>query len=275
MKRIIAIAACLCLAVSATAAPSWMLDWSTAAGGWTPADLGAALYIWHDASDADTLWQDIAGTVPATEGTMVAVWTDKSQYANLSTSWGGTDYLGPTLTSEMLVFPYTTTNYIRIASGTETNLMATNRTMFAVYYTTNGSLSAAFFGFGDGANPSLRYGYVTDGVRIGDYWNGGYAIPAYTVAPAVLSVMTHQYEPGVTVTHWKDGTQVSTGTRAGTWQPMNQSRIGNNRAGAVAEFFIADTQDTAGRQKAEGYLAWKWGLEGSLDAGHPYKSAAP
>lgn len=31
----------------------------------------------------------------------------------------------------------------------------------------------------------------------------------------------------------------------------------------------------AQRQQMEGYLAWKWGLQGSLPAGHPYKSAAP
>lgn len=36
--------------------------------------------------------------------------------------------------------------------------------------------------------------------------------------------------------------------------------------------FLAD--DTH-RQKVEGYLAHKWGIQGSLDAGHPYKSSAP
>ena len=29
------------------------------------------------------------------------------------------------------------------------------------------------------------------------------------------------------------------------------------------------------RQKLEGYLAWKWGLQASLPSDHPYKSAAP
>lgn len=29
------------------------------------------------------------------------------------------------------------------------------------------------------------------------------------------------------------------------------------------------------RQKVEGYLAWKWGLQASLPIGHPYKSAPP
>lgn len=29
------------------------------------------------------------------------------------------------------------------------------------------------------------------------------------------------------------------------------------------------------REKLEGYLAWQWGLEGSLPVGHPYKNSAP
>ena len=32
---------------------------------------------------------------------------------------------------------------------------------------------------------------------------------------------------------------------------------------------------TASRQKIEGYLAWKWGIQGSLPVGHPYKTAPP
>ena len=35
--------------------------------------------------------------------------------------------------------------------------------------------------------------------------------------------------------------------------------------------YLGDTD----RQKIEGYLAWKWGLQTSLPVGHPYKSAAP
>jgi hypothetical protein len=46
--------------------------------------------------------------------------------------------------------------------------------------------------------------------------------------------------------------------------------------GDLAEVLIAsDGTDTGTRQKLEGYLAHKWGLAGSLPAGHPYKSKAP
>ena len=63
-------------------------------------------------------------------------------------------------------------------------------------------------------------------------------------------------------------------------------RIFRNRAnermgGKMAEFFtVADIPGLGGKsftefQKAEGYLAHKWGLEGSLPVDHPYKSVAP
>lgn len=70
---------------------------------------------------------------------------------------------------------------------------------------------------------------------------------------------------------------------------LNQNqdvRIMRNRAnertdGRVAEFFtVAGAPGTGGTditdvQKAEGYLAHKWGLESSLPVDHPYKSSAP
>jgi len=51
--------------------------------------------------------------------------------------------------------------------------------------------------------------------------------------------------------------------------------------GQMAEFFtVADVPGTGGTditdfEKAEGYLAWKWGLEGNLPSDHPYKNSAP
>jgi len=59
--------------------------------------------------------------------------------------------------------------------------------------------------------------------------------------------------------------------------------IGAN-AGATTSFFdgdiaeivvVQDALGTSDREKLEGYLAWKWGLEGNLPSGHPYKNAAP
>ena len=49
----------------------------------------------------------------------------------------------------------------------------------------------------------------------------------------------------------------------------------------MAEFFcVADLPGTGGTdmstiEKAEGYLAHKWGRTGALPVGHPYKNSAP
>jgi hypothetical protein len=46
--------------------------------------------------------------------------------------------------------------------------------------------------------------------------------------------------------------------------------------GAISEVIFTDgTEDLATQQKIEGYLAHKWGIQGSLDASHPYKNNTP
>jgi SPRY domain len=45
--------------------------------------------------------------------------------------------------------------------------------------------------------------------------------------------------------------------------------------GEFAELVIFPGSSATDREKAEGYLAHKWGLEGNLPAGHPYKTTPP
>jgi len=52
----------------------------------------------------------------------------------------------------------------------------------------------------------------------------------------------------------------------------NQFMFANIKIYELVCFASGSTSD---RQKAEGYLAWEYDLEGSLPADHPYKSAAP
>ena len=60
-----------------------------------------------------------------------------------------------------------------------------------------------------------------------------------------------------------------------------RNRSNERMQGRMAEFFtVADVPGTGGTditdfEKAEGYLAHKWGLTGILPGGHPYKSSAP
>lgn len=55
--------------------------------------------------------------------------------------------------------------------------------------------------------------------------------------------------------------------------PVNPS---GHFTGDIGEFLIYNTEFTqTQRFQVEGYLAWKWGLVGSLPSGHPYKNSPP
>ena len=46
--------------------------------------------------------------------------------------------------------------------------------------------------------------------------------------------------------------------------------------GDLHEFIVYNAPvSTPDREKLEGYLAHKWGLEGDLPIGHPYKTSPP
>ena len=46
--------------------------------------------------------------------------------------------------------------------------------------------------------------------------------------------------------------------------------------GTIAEVvFVGSILSQSDREKMEGYLAWKWGIQGNLPLDHPYKNSAP
>jgi hypothetical protein len=79
---------------------------------------------------------------------------------------------------------------------------------------------------------------------------------------------------------FQNGTQQFTGN-SGTFT-MGGITVGNRYTlneswpGHICELIIHNTAlTTFQRQQVEGYLAWKWGLQGSLPANHPYKLWPP
>ena len=63
----------------------------------------------------------------------------------------------------------------------------------------------------------------------------------------------------------------STGTNA--WKFMMYNNGQNFLEGQFCEFIATD--NLSDREKIEGYLAHKWGIESKLPAGHTYKTSAP
>jgi hypothetical protein len=80
---------------------------------------------------------------------------------------------------------------------------------------------------------------------------------------------------------WQNGTSQATNTNTDSANTAGRIYIGSDNNptsfldGKIAEIIIIEGTDATIRQKAEGYLAWEWGLVSALDAGHPYKSAPP
>jgi len=82
----------------------------------------------------------------------------------------------------------------------------------------------------------------------------------------------------------EDGTEIQNATGS-SWGGVDQALyfafgsgyyVGQVRASEViSEIILTNDNTLLNRQKLEGYLAWKWGLEGNLPVGHPYKGAAP
>jgi hypothetical protein len=73
---------------------------------------------------------------------------------------------------------------------------------------------------------------------------------------------------------------MSSGTNTVGWNASPQlgfsSLTGAYLNGWIAEIYFTNAkQSTADRQSNEGYLAWKWGLQGNLDPSHPYKAFSP
>ena len=91
---------------------------------------------------------------------------------------------------------------------------------------------------------------------------------------------------GTVLDSWANGSQIQTARAISAYTTRNNAALFvgtgslpiTNEAydGLIVEVILVDaaaSSDT--RQRIEGYLAHKWGLAGSLPAGHPYKSAAP
>lgn len=65
-------------------------------------------------------------------------------------------------------------------------------------------------------------------------------------------------------------------TNANTNASMFAISSGGGYGGDTGEVVVSNAALSASdAQKLEGYLAWQWGQQGSLPAGHPYKSAPP
>lgn len=253
---------------------------------WTPAQITTAL--WLDAADASTI---------TLNGGNVSQWNDKSgngRHATQATAANQPTYSATNFPGSLPGLLFDGSNDVMDVSTT-----AMQNQTHGVYWVWSRSGAGSV---GDTYKPSISVlasagqgtdrgalHYVKNSNNYGACYPyyGGPNTNSYDLSSGtqyatntgyVMSFQSNTTGWGV----WRNGTLESTTNGIGT---PNNTNIGYalgrqytpNRASniVISEVIMVETTDTATRQKIEGYLAWKWGLQGSLPAGHPYLNAAP
>ncbi|MGA0715722.1 MAG: hypothetical protein ACO3OO_10680, partial [Gemmobacter sp.] len=253
---------------------------------WSPADLGPALVLWLDADDASTL---------VLNGASVSQWQDKSgnaRHVSQATLGQQPDYTPNSLNGRSVVDFVRSRSTILVGSFPTTGISSLSIFGVTRWQTSGNSISAIQTlidndhswgptqGFvwqdrPDLANKPLTVAHFPNAV------NG--ARDSQQTGDGNWKLISSVFESGVGDTLFVNAQQreflANTGTfnlrpiiRIGGWQKPGEGRYFD---GEFAEIiFIASVSD-ADRQRLEGYLAHKWGLAGSLPAGHPWKAVAP
>lgn len=243
---------------------------------WTPANLGANLSLWFDASDSNSI---------TLNGSTVSQWSDKSGNAqHVVQATAGSQ---PTYTTNALngkaVLTFGTSSILTNSTAAIDDPFS----LFAVGAITGaiGTFNTLFrFNLAATANPIGLFGGGTSGNFATFFGNGSTWNDTNTNTPSIAvtssSIMSVVNGANVATPYVND---VAQNTKVGTMAAATGFSLGLSQGsfpypwnGTIAEVVLTNNAvGTTDRQKVSGYLAWKWGLQANLDAGHPYKNAAP
>jgi len=259
---------------------------------WTPAEL-TGLALWLDAADSSTI---------TLNGTDVSQWDDKSPngYDLLqSTAAVQPEYIASGLNGKPTIRTDGNDRLDNTTSSLFRNVGVATWVAVAKYPVATGGTAAALLMCSRGdANNSTRFMLTANPSPGGTFMGvAGRRLDTDSFQPIASStpriVDTWFFEVGqadyanAQANHWTNGVQDLTGAAFQTagntsdTNPLSVNVFGSTNILAPAGTEIAEViaiegpLTTADRQKLEGYLAWKWGLEADLPAGHPYKTAPP
>ena len=231
--------------------------------------------LWLDGADP-------AGTGVKPSAGSLATWVDKSGSGNNAVAYTGQTAPSYSPTTSTITFSGSTSNYYSVsgissALSTETAFMVLTRTGSATntpYGTTVGGGATWYM---NGTNPSFiawnPYGSANSSGANLQFYNN------------VTNIVCGTNNSGTNVMYL-NGTGDTSGTTSFTSSgslTIGTSSTGVNGApaqvgfsGTISEVIIYNTVlTTTQRQQVEGYLAWKWGTQGSLPTSHPYYAANP
>lgn len=269
----------------------------TAVGGvklWRPDELGADLALWLDAEDTSTI---------TLSGSNVSQWDDKSgnnHHVIQSTASNQPTYQPTGFNSKPTVFFDAIDDLLTCATTTVSSqgdlfygaafeMLSSTGNWRPIVGTDTGENSSnggtlllqridseSQVGIHDSGRRDTGPTYaveVTDlfvpriatvGRTGGTLGNGG-TVTVTATGPSQPSYLTQATQTWAT---GENTTRIQIGGR-------QQSGVGWSNSN-ISEVIVCNTDlSTEDRQKLEGYLAWKWGLESNLPIGHPYKTTPP
>jgi len=268
--------------------PTW-LHWPSTAS-WSPSDL-ADLFAWYK-SDAITGLSD---------GDPVSTWADSSGNGYDLTA-SGTDrpsYQTNTLNS-LAVVEFNATHWLAASTAADWKFLhdSTGSSVFVVLRLTRSDRMAIMW---TGPFSSVKVGWTLCSDTVKQAYNlirgsGSWTVLNKSSTNTLLANNDYLVgvvdDPGNATASSRSsirvdgGTAITNNTSSGTPStadpdsPLTLGRVGDSSMdgmeGYMAEVVICDAVlSSTNREKLEGYLAHKWGLESNLPSTHPYKSSAP
>ena len=236
------------------------------------------LQLWFDADDVNGTGSNPSGSIKT--------WVDKSGGNNNLT----TRYQQPSIIPNSI-------------NGKSTVLFENNKNLdgkirinndklaiYSVIKTRNGGgFAARIIGFapGDGRNdfdtPESMGLLRQHGISYGPYRQGSYN--SNDIPPNQPTILSAWYDGNKQYSNVNGSFSIKENHRGGNFninvfsvgkQP-NMGDIGASQYdGEIAEILVYKSNlSKEDHQKVEGYLAWKWGIQGNLPANHTFKNAAP
>ena len=229
---------------------------------WTPDEITTEL--WLDAYDEDTITES---------GGDVSQWDDKSGNARHVTQATGSlqPQTGAFTLNGYNVISSPASSPAEYLAGSFGATLSQPNSIFVVgkYDTTSDALF-------DGIGASNRAAHYESGGNFRMYAGSALVADTSDTNPHIFGTVWN----GASSSHRLDGGTPSTGnpgTHSLTGITLFAAYDGSfGLDGYIGEVIILnESVSTAVRQKIEGYLAWKWGLEANLPGGHPYEDYAP
>ena len=231
-----------------------------------------------------TLWLDAADRSTLTMNNALAVtqWRDKSGLGNHGSNVGTIRNSGFIGGRTAMVYPGLGSTYF---TGTLVN-NGSNMTAFAVFtmnvssYTSARVLGLSKTGATDFGNTLYAAAISRYGANYTSFRAGG--LRGTVTATFGTPLINTTVFTGASNTYYQNGTAGTTAASSGNFGYSNYEVGGsfgeealvplNGLVGEIIHYNATLTRTQ--QQQVEGYLATKWGLQGSLDAAHPYKTNA-